>query len=216
MILSCSSLKDYIEKTQEILGTSYPVRYLDRIYHRDPLEMRSHILDELANLPEGIETVLVSMGFCGGSWQDVQAPCRLVIAHIDDCVSLLLQTGDDPISDLKAPGHLYVRDKDPSKESFHAIFEKLTVGIDAQTKARYHKDWQELYSSIDIMDTGINNCRDSAYLATVREDADWLDAEVSYVPAGTHLLEKLLSGKWDDQFLVLEKGATASREKVLL
>ena len=216
IILACSSLKDYIERTQEILGTNYAVRYLNRIYHRDPAEMREHILQELENLPEGTETVLAAMGFCGGSWEGVAAPCRIVIAHIDDCVSLLLQGGDDPISDLKTPGHLYVREKMPNTESFHKIFEQLTAGIDEETKSRYHRDWQNLYSNIDIMDTGINDCRTPEYRDFVQADADWLNAELSYVSAGTHMLEKLLSGNWDEQFLILQKGEISTKQKVLL
>ena len=129
VILSCSSLKDYVEAAQRAVGTAFPVMYLNRVYHRDPQEMREHVLEELGRLPEDVGTVLVSMGFCGGSWEDVQVPCRVVLPRIDDCVSLLLQTTDEPVSDLKEPGHLYVREKDPRRESFHAIFDRLTQDV---------------------------------------------------------------------------------------
>ncbi len=216
VILACSSLMDYVNAAQEKVGTDLPVLYMNRVYHRDPKEMRRHILAQLDALPVGTDTVLVAMGFCGGSWADIEAPCRIVMPKIDDCVSLLLQNGDTPVSDLKKPGHLYVREKDPSRESFHAIFDRLTQSIDAETKARYHEDWKRLYSNIDIMDTGLNRCREAAYRTIVQEDADWLDAELSYVPAGTHLLEKLFSGQWDGQFLVVEKGGRIKKEQVLI
>lgn len=216
VILACSSLKDYVEAAQRVVCTNFPVIYLNRVYHRDPQEMQTHILAELAHLPEDVGTVLVAMGFCGGSWEQVQAPCRLVLPRIDDCVSLLLQMTDTPVSDLKAPGHLYVREKDPRRESFHAIFDRLTRDIDEETKRRYHADWMRLYSQIDIMDTGLNGCRAPAYRAVVQEDADWLGASLGYVPGGTHLLEKLFSGRWDEQFLVLEKGDRAERGRVLI
>ena len=216
VILACSSLKDYVEAAQQKVRTDYPVIYLNRLYHRDPAEMRRHILEKLAALPEGTDTVLVAMGFCGGSWADVDVPCRFVLPRIDDCVSLLLQTGDTSVSDLKAPGHLYVREKNPSAESFRAIFEKLTQTVDNETKKRYHEDWKRLYSGIDIMDTGINGCREEAYRAAVQSDADWLEAELSYVPAGTHLLKKLFSGQWDGQFHIVEKGDRVTKEEILI
>lgn len=204
-ILACSSLTEYVEEAQHLAGTDLPVIYLDRLYHRDPKEMQQHILKALADrLPAGTETVLVAMGYCGGSWEGVSAPVRLVLPRVDDCVSLLLQTGDEPVSDLKEPGHLYVRAKDPKTESFKRIFMHLTEGIDEETRNRYHEDWKHLYSELDIMDTGINSCRTPEYEAAVREDADWLDAALAYVPAGTHLLEKMLRGDWDAQYLVLE------------
>ncbi len=177
--------------------------------------MKQKILAALRELPEPADIVLAAMGFCGGSWEGVQVPCTLVIPRIDDCVSLLLQTGDEPISNLKEEGHLYVREKDPRRESFHAIFDSLTRNINAETKARYHNDWKQLYQSIDIMDTGLNDCRRPEYEAEVRKDADWLEADLAYVPGGTHLLEKLFAGKWDEQFLVLHKGEKIEKSQIL-
>ena len=128
VILACSSLKEYVEEAQRKSGTDIPVIYLNRIYHRDPNEMRENIMGKLSALPEGVDTVLVAMGYCGGSWEGVTAPCRIVLPRVDDCVSLLLQLGDEPVSDLKSPKHYYVRSMDPSKESIKAIFEHMAAG----------------------------------------------------------------------------------------
>ncbi len=206
VILSCTSLKDYVELTQKKLNTDYPVIYLSRLYHRDPEEMREHIISALEGLDPEVETVLVSMGFCGGSWDKVKVPCRLVIPRIDDCISLLLQTTDEAVSNLKKQGHLYVKDKDPDKENFKSIFDHMTQGIDEETKKRYHEDWMRYYREIDIIETEINDSRRPEYAAKVKADAEWLQAEMAYVPGSTHLLEKLISGHWDEQFMVFEPG----------
>ena len=206
VILSCTSLKDYVELTQKKLNTDYPVIYLSRLYHRDPAEMREHVISALEGLDPEVETVLVSMGFCGGSWDKVKVPCRVVIPRVDDCISLLLQTTDEPVSNLKKPDHLYVKDKDPDKENFKSIFDHLTKDIDEETKKRYHEDWMRYYREIDIIETEINDSRRPEYAEKVKADADWLQAEMAYVPGGTHLLEKLISGNWDEQFLVFELG----------
>ncbi len=206
VILSCTSLKDYVELAQKKLNTDYPVIYLSRLYHRDPAEMRQHIISALEGLDPEVETVLVSMGFCGGSWDKVKVPCRLVIPRIDDCISLLLQTTDEPVSNLKKPDCLYVKDKDPGKENFKSIFDHMTQGIDEETKKRYHEDWMRYYREIDILETEINDSRRLEYAEAVKKDADWLHAEMAYVPGGIHLLEKLISGNWDAQFMVFEPG----------
>jgi len=206
VILSCTSLKDYVELAQKKLNTAYPVIYLSRIYHRDPEEMREHVISALEGLDPEVETVLVSMGFCGGSWDKVKVPCRVVIPRVDDCISLLLQTTDEPVSNLKKQDHLYVKDKDPFKENFKSIFDHLTKDIDEETKKRYHEDWMRYYREIDIIETEINDSRRPEYAAAVKADADWLLAEMAYVPGGTHLLEKLISGNWDEQFMVFEPG----------
>jgi hypothetical protein len=119
-----------------------------------------------------------------------------------------LQQGDAPVSNLKEEGSLYVKDKDPGKESFRRIFESLSEGLDEDTIARYHNDWKELYSAITIIETEINNAHRPAYREAVQADADWLDADMNMVRGSTHILEKLLSGVWDDQFLIVEPGDT--------
>ena len=206
VILSCTSLKDHVELTQKKLKTEYPVIYLSRLYHRDPAEMREHVISALEGLDPKVDTVLVSMGFCGGSWDKVKVPCRLVIPRIDDCISLLLQTTDEPVSDLKKPDHLYVKDKEPEKESFRGIFERMTRDTDEETKKRYHEDWMRYYHEIDIIETETNDSRRPEYAAAVKKDADWLQADLAYVPGSTHLLEKLISGDWDEQFMVFGPG----------
>ena len=206
VILGCSSLKIYIEEAQKKVQTNFPVIYLNRLYHRDPREMREHILEALAGLDKEVETVLVAMGCCGGSWKDVKVPCRVVIPKIDECVSLLLQTTDQVSPDLKEPGHLYVRDRDPKKENFRSIFERLTRDMDEDGQQRCKEAWQRSYHEIDIIDTGINDCRKPEYIREVQKDADWLGARLAFVDGGTYLLEKLFSGKWDEQFTLLEAG----------
>ena len=124
--------------------------------------------------------------------------------------------GDEPKSDLKQPKHLYVRALDPKEESFKAIFDRMTADKDEETKRRYHEDWKRYYDCISIIDTGINDCRRPEYYNTVKLDADWLDAKTEYVPGGVHLIEKLLRGEWDDQFVVLEPGEAVSRERILI
>ncbi|MBR1590859.1 MAG: hypothetical protein IJ657_07305, partial [Acidaminococcaceae bacterium] len=69
---------------------------------------------------------------------------------------------------------------------------------------------------ISIMDTGINDSRRPEYAAVVKKDADWLEAEMEYVAGGTHLLEKLFSGQWDAQFLVLEPDCPVEKEEMLI
>lgn len=206
VILGCSSLKDYIDEAQRKVKTNYPVLYLNRLYHRDPNEMREHIINTLTTMDKDVDTILVAMGYCGGSWDGVKAPCKLVIPKIDECVSLLLQNTDEIKSDLKEPGHLYVREKNPMKENFHAIFDKLTKNLDEEKKKRYHEDWKKYYHEIDIIDTKINDCRRPDYVQIVKEDADWLGAKLGFVEGGTYLLEKLFTGKWDEQFTILERG----------
>ena len=53
IILACSSLTEYVEAAQARAGTKMQVRYLNRIYHRDPAEMQEHIKAQSGNKDAG-------------------------------------------------------------------------------------------------------------------------------------------------------------------
>ena len=74
----------------------------------EPNRMRAHILETLQDLSDEIDTVLVAMGFCGGSWQDVVCTKRLVIPRVDDCISLVMTTTETSKPCTKQQGHMYV------------------------------------------------------------------------------------------------------------
>lgn len=122
VILACSTLRKAVQHAQELSKTNYPVYELDRAYHDDPAQMRQHILETLAALPAEVDTVLVAMGFCGGSWQDVSCDKRLVIPKVADCVALTLTTEDTYSPDLKQPGHMYLFGDKQSGFSIRAIY----------------------------------------------------------------------------------------------
>ena len=67
-------------------------------------------MEALHTIPESSDTVLVAMGFCGGSWKDIDTEKRIVIPKVDDCITLMLHTDDSPHFNLKQATHLYMRD----------------------------------------------------------------------------------------------------------
>lgn len=92
VILSCTTLLEYVRQAQRTCNTDFPVIELERQYHVEPAKMKEHILQTLSSLPSDVDTVLVAMGFCGGSWQDVSCSKTLVIPRVADCVALTLTT----------------------------------------------------------------------------------------------------------------------------
>lgn len=202
VILTCSSLEEYVAHAQRGAGTDYPVCVIDKQYHVEPKDMRMQVLQCLSRLSEAHDTVLVSMGFCGGSWDQVVAPCRVVIPRVDDCVSLLLQRGDGYLPNLKEMGHLYVYERDPSESLMFRIGEEADKEVAEALIELYFAN----YHHLDIIDTGFTDCYGERYVEEAQAEADRLHLALDYVPGGIHLLEKLVAGAWDEQFLVAERG----------
>ena len=208
-ILACTSLRDYVDAAQASRGTAWPVFWLDRSLHAEPDRMKAAAAERIASLPEEFDTVLVAMGFCGGVWDHVRFDRRVVIPRTDDCVSLLLHRDDGYHPNLKEEGHLYIYEKDPADFSAtrimsdHRYAEEELKGLNMDYVLSM---WFSGYGHLDIIDTGLNDCYTEEYAAAAQRDADLIHADLDYVPGSNLLLEKLVSGRWDGQFLVAEPG----------
>ena len=202
VILTCSSLADYVDQAQQNRGTAFPVVLLDKRYHVEPRDMREQILKAAGALSENYDTLLAAMGFCGGSWDQVTAPCRVVIPRVDDCVSLLLQRGDDYNPNLKRLGHLYLYEKDVGE----SLFSRIGENVDAELADELIDMYFGNYHYLDIIDTGYNDCYSEEYVQAAQDEADRIHMALDYVEGGIHMLEKLVARAWDDQFLVAERG----------
>ncbi|MBQ8304817.1 MAG: DUF1638 domain-containing protein [Blautia sp.] len=212
VILSCTTLQDYVHAAQVACHTSFPVVWLDRFYHVEPQRMRQHILDTMETLPEEVDTVLVAMGFCGGSWQDVVCTRKVVIPRVDDCVSLVMTTSEELNPCTKEMGHMYVfGDGDEGGFSIGGIYEGLVREHGEETAEIVFDMMFENYRNVDIVDTGLYDCYDPAFVEKVQKDADRIHADLDFVPGSNLLLEKLVSGRWDEQFVVVEPGTNITQ-----
>ena len=203
IILSCTTLLEYVKQAQKTCGTSFPVIELDRSYHVEPAQMRKHILNVLSELPKEAEYVLVAMGFCGGSWQDVSCPKTLVIPRVSDCVALALVTPERYAPDLKELGHMYLFGEGKTGFSVHSVYDSLLEKYDREMADIVFDMYFEHYYHLDIIDNGLYDCYDEKYVEQAQRDAERIQAELDFVPGSNILLEKLVSGKWDEQFLVV-------------
>ena len=212
VVLCCTSLTDFLAAAQKRAHTALPVVYVDRNLHLDPSRMRQRILEALEGLPEDVSTVLIAMGYCGGSWEGV--PCgrrRIVQPVASDCISLLLATDGQPVYERKDQTHLYIKDRDPLQGSFKSIFEDYTADKPEEVASEIYARWQELFRGVDILDAGVYDTKSEDYERRAAVDADFLQVPLAHVPGSILLLEKLVRGDWDEQFRVYGPGEAVGR-----
>ena len=215
MILACASLAGQVAAARKVVGARYPARFLDRRLHLDPARLGRAISAALAALPENVDTVLAALGWCGGAWEGIRTPKRLILPRVDDCVSLLLTIDHVPRFNRKENGVLYVKDRNPERHSFRRAFAGWTRRMDAEAAQREQAVWRAHCRAVAVIDTGLFDCRAPDYMASARQDADWLQVPLRVVLGGNLLLEKLFSGRWDDQFAVFAPGDTVTRRACL-
>lgn len=210
VILCCATLQEYVEAAQKKMKTDYPVIILDKRYHVEPKDMQKHILETMETIDREVDTVLVAMGFCGGSWADLSFDRRVVIPRVDDCVTILLHTDDTWYANKKETGHLYAISQEPSGFSPKTIYEDLLKKYERWEADLMFDMWFHNYSFLDVVDTGLYDCYNEKFVEQIQKEADLIHCQVDFVEGSNYLLEKLVSGRWDRQFLVAEPGHVIS------
>lgn len=210
IILACSSLQIHIDAAQTKMKTSYPMVLVDRKYHKDPKEMRRQVIKTIQNMHPEVDTILVAMGFCGGSWDEMVFEKRIVIPKVDDCITVLLHTDDEWHPNLKKAGHFYLSDSGTDEYSPIPMQQELCEKCGEEVGMEVFHSWFQSYTDVDIIDTGEYDCYAQEYVAEAQKNADLIRCQLNYVKGSNLLLEKLVSGRWDQQFLVAEPGQLIS------
>ncbi|MGI6011575.1 MAG: DUF1638 domain-containing protein [Ruminococcus sp.] len=206
VILACSSMLLHVEAAQRKMQTDFPVLEADREYHVDPTKMKRCLQTILDNLPKKVENVLAAMAYCGGSWDGIEVKRRIVIPNMDDCITMLLNTDDRQHANLKQKGHMYIRDSDKGKYSIRGMKEELCRDYGMEFGTMVFGSYFQNYTNVDIIDTGVYDCYSEEFAVDAQENADLIRCALDYVPGSNLILEKLVSGRWDEQFVVFEKG----------
>lgn len=203
-ILACGALVPYVRAAQNVVKVDYPIVEIDRNYHDRPNILRRMLEDAIAKFPEEVDTILAAMGACGNCWSNLSCKCRLVIPRMDDCVTILLHTDDEWHPNLKKAGHFYQIDEENEHfrpvSIYHSLCEKY-----GNRRAKLICDRMfDSYTNVDIVDTGVFDCHAEDYVEKIQKDADFIQVPLGFVEGSNRVLEKLVSGDWDDQFLIVE------------
>ena len=210
-IVCCDSLLRHLEAAQVKMGTKCPIYTLNRALHSQPKNMRQCLMDVLNALPESITTVLIAMGYCGGSLDNICARQRLVIPNLDDCITMLLTKTDAQEGNLKQRGHMYFRDSECGGVNVQRMLDNLRREYGMERGTGIFGMWFADYTHADIIDTGVFDCYEESYVESIQKQADLIRCELGYVEGSNRILEKLVSGQWDEQFLIVPSGTVLTK-----
>ena len=96
--------------------------------------------------------------------------------------------------------------------SIEQMEQDLVLKYGERRAKRVMKVWFDAYKSVDIVDTGVYDCHSKEYVERAKRESAIINVPYQYVPGSNIILEKLVSGKWDDQFLIIEKGGVMTEE----
>jgi O6-methylguanine-DNA--protein-cysteine methyltransferase len=180
--------------------------------HLEPDDLREALQERIDSL-DGALDVLLGYGLCSYAVSGLSGgPHRLVIPRVQDCISLFLGSEHERMALLeREPGTYFltkgwIEASDGATEEYDRIRERYGE----ERARRVARAMLANYTRLALINTG--NYRLDEYRRFAREQAEMLDLRYEEIPGSNRLLKKLLFGRWDGEFVVVEPGSTVRAE----
>lgn len=201
-LIACHTLE---EELLRVAPPDLEMVFLEYALHNTPGRLREELQREFDNDTEN-DTILLGYGLCSNSVLGVSSPRhRLVIPRVHDCISLLLGSRQKYDTEFKAlPATIYlskgwVKQKGDPYTAFLKYRERYGEEMARETTAMMYGNYQRV--------TYIHTLgNDDADMAFSRKVADFLDIDFAELNGNLDLFRALVSGNWDDRFLIVEPG----------
>ena len=157
-------------------------------------------------VPAGVTHVLLALGFCGNGLLALRSRALpLVFPRVDDCISLFLSDGrlrEDIRRDARA--FYFTRGWLDHDNPLLQSYERWKELKGPEEALRFRKLSLRGYERVTLIDTGAYALDDAA--PRTRALAEELDLDHAETEGSLVLLERLLTGPWDSEVVVVPPG----------
>lgn len=202
-VFACYTLADEIQK---ILPPMIDLELLPYALHREPQKLQYELQQRIdADLEH--DTLLFGYGLCSYGVVNLHSERHtLVIPRVHDCISILM--GARQIYDKEfenCPGSIYLSKGwiDQGAEPL-AEFKRYSESF-GEENAQWMIDTQYgNYQRVVFIDTGVGNSEELAKYSN--EVAKYIKVDYQEQQGSLRLIEKLILGDWDEEFVVTPPG----------
>jgi hypothetical protein len=175
--------------------------------HNTPELLNTELQQAIDDTEGNVDTLLFGYGMCSKGSIGLHArQYRLVIPKADDCITLFLGSRSRYLNQCRrAPGTFFLTKgwiecgDDPYTE-----YLKLCEKYGEKKAYRIEKRFIGNYTRLALINTG--NYDLEKYRSYAKKQADFFELIYEEIPGSGALLKKLISGDWDQNFVVVEPG----------
>lgn len=201
-IIGCEVLRDEIAAVADDLPVELVSGHLH--FHHD--QLRKELADRIARVPEG-HTIVLAYGRCalGGGCLDA-GPHRLVIPAIDNCVALMMGSGAAYRREVRRrPGTLYyTRGWTEGMDDPYRMYVQAVERLGKEAARRWAGLLFANYSRVALVETDSLPSEQAREYA--RRVASASGRPLETIAGSLDLLDRLVHGPWDEDFVVIEPG----------
>lgn len=206
LVIACATV---IEEISPFLPADIPSEILDFGLHLHPQELKKSLQDKIDLASHHADVLLLGYGLCSMAVVGLHATTsHLVIPRVDDCISIFLGSCDAYREQAKKePGTYYLTKG--WMEAGDGPFEEYKRLVDKFGEARAERMTRLMlknYVRLGFINTG--QYQIEHYRELARQTAEKFDLRFEEINGSPALVNKLVFGPWDDEFLVVEPGQT--------
>ena len=197
-----------VEELRLIIPEDLPVRVIDPILHLQPEKLRAELQKAIDEEEKRYDTLLLGFGLCSRAVEGLKSTtARIVVPRVDDCIGMFLGSCQAYLNRMsQAPGTFFlsqgwVRAGLTPFEEYNGMVDRFGP----ERADRLMKVMLNHYRRLGYIDTGFNLAGDEQR-SYAREQADRFDLVFEEIAGSGAMLDALLNGTFDDNFLVIEPG----------
>jgi hypothetical protein len=213
LVLACATV---IEEMLPLMPPGMSHQVLDFGLHVHPESLKATLQAAVDAVSPPIDTVILGYGLCSMAVAGLRANgCRLVVPRVDDCIAIFLGSGDAYKAQHQAePGTYYLtKGWIEAGDAPFAEYDKLVARYGEEKADWVLRQMLKNYTRLALINTGQYEM--DRYREYSRQTAQKLGLRYEEIPGSRDLVEKILNGPWDDDFVIAQPGETIPLEAFL-
>lgn len=212
IVIACQTLSDEVNMAIAETGVKHPVIWVESGLHNHPETLRMRLQETVSRI-SNVENIILCYGYCGNALLGLHSTgARLIVPRVDDCISLLLGSYEkrEALS-REMVSYFLTRGWIVNENNIIREYERCVERYGKERAQRVLKMMLEHYRRLVLIDTGAYPL-DDACLAKSYEIAEMMGLKHQVVKGSIGMLKQLLTGPWDENFIVLEPGEKLSMD----
>lgn len=211
LIIACRTIADELNMVASGVGCKYPILLIESGLHLSPDLLKKRIQEELSRIAN-VERVLLAFGFCGNALLGITPlTFEIVFPRVDDCITLLLGSYGKRREISREMGTYFLTKGWLDYETnIWSDYQKTLIKYGKEKTDRLYKTILENYKRLAVIETGAFQL--DSFLERTKYIARDLKLKHQVIPGTLSYIEKLLTGPWDEDFVIVGPGEAVTLE----
>jgi len=204
LLIACETLKDEVELAIKNTGQEIETIWMSNLLHDSPDRLRTALQEQIDAVEEDYDQLLLAYGNCGNGLLGLKSDkAQLIIPKFEDCIGLVLSNKEN-LDRIRTRTYFLTSGWLRSEKSLDAEYQHHVKKYGEERAKMIYEMLYHNYKELMLIDTGAYKVDD--WLDKTKEIGQMLDLEVVVDQGSIAPIEKLLTGDWDQQFLIINPG----------